>query len=233
MTGLTPYKERVDAAFATWLRDGQSLNSMAAMATLLGCRHLEVAGGKLHYREPAQPGEQYEAIVRQTLLELLEMHDAQIDSNTVRREHSLLDGLLRNERWRGCLDTVAGANRLVVLVANSYGDRPDKVGFMGPSQKLCSAVDRELPAMLSAWCPSHTPVPTSKRELAVALFGEAWTALVFDADNPERMMVDVIAETQPRYLPGLVPAQAEYDEEPLPDLETRTAETSSMSETAH
>jgi hypothetical protein len=210
------YRQAASSLFDTWLENDKHPSSLEPLAEMLGCRYLVYNFGYT-LKEPPPPSPRCASVVNDMLMKLLLQHNPY--SILARKvEHTLLDGLLRNDRWRCCLDQLSTAHAFVAILADfierGAGNLP------APSVRVFhKIVADQLDPVLCEWLgPASGQAGYTRRLFAAALFGQAWCHLVLDRYPSETPLAEIIRETCPRFMAGLVVAQSESTEEVLPEL---------------
>jgi hypothetical protein len=128
----------------------------------------------------------------------------------------MLDGLLKNDRWRICLLSEEAAldfALLALVFAHTRTNSPLHITIM---PAFCK--------MLGAWLSMDAPeYPPDVNTLARQFFGTAWADLVMPNYNQATGVAwhahIVVRALRPPLLPGLCPAKAPIFAENLPALE--------------
>jgi hypothetical protein len=203
----TLFSRRLAPVIKAWLTSSRDLASLAPVADMLGCAHLVKQRDGYRCKKPPQPNTLCETVVSTALVDLLVLNKNDSDSHSLRIEHTLLDGLLRKERWRSCLETLPAAHAFAALIANFYASYPKRPLSIA-NQSLRVEVHRKLTPALAGWLYAGAgDVQYTRRTFACALFGEAWCTLTLDVLADSASLADIIRSTKPQFLPGLVPAQ--------------------------
>jgi hypothetical protein len=211
-----PYDERVAMLLANYLRP--KTKSVATLAAALGCRHMvrNASGWRIPEHKPNSIN--HEQIVLQALLSALHWHVRNKD-RAPEDGLLLLDGILRNERWKTCLSTMTSAHDFAMLLIRQTSKlRDTKHGVH--VHPLMSPVRTMLNGWLCLDPKTYTYIPPA-RPLAEALFGSAWCDLMLPGAISERtpqVIEELIDSTRPSFLPGLCKAQDSVPDMVLPAL---------------
>lgn len=207
------YGEWLFRMLHSWIAMDCDADGFIRLAHFMGCRNLIYANG---YRlvAPEQPRSNCEDVTRAALVVML-MHIDGVGPDSDIRGLSVLDGLLRNDRWRACLETPSGAYAFVALAARVIALPDASAMAVISSEKDWLELHMETTFLagdvLKEWLlPPSEARMLSPRMLAAALFGEAWCNIVIDGVRNLRLD-RVIAETRPPFVHGLLPNQ------PAPD----------------
>lgn len=189
MSDLEKYKSEVCEECCLWSGNRQTLASFQPVAKLLGLQYME-ADANYNIIVPRQPEEKLEPVVREALA-LVAMFNDETSLSGKFTAASILEGLLRNDRWRNCLSTQERARGLVMLAV--------------PMTRYNSVVTTDIQRVLNVWLKPQGPYEVfSPRSLACALFGEPWCALVYDGLRDRMELGPIIESTQPQFLEGLL-----------------------------
>jgi hypothetical protein len=198
---------------------------ISELLSVLGCREITRDYGyprDTHWflSSPPQPPQSHEPIVLECLLQALRWYGAQsirIDTHGF----ALLDGFLKNDRWRSAVGTVEDAYVLAdILETLSRKSNKGNV-HMDFQDVLARETIPCAMALLNAWTTPETPLSAPLRIDTVqrALFGDAWWAL--NELNPDDVASAFTNCRVPRgqFLPGLVTTQGEFAAVALPDMD--------------
>jgi hypothetical protein len=214
------YRSALLPELVSYAKNRPSLATFVPVAKLLGCQFLLSRFPDYELRAQEQPSYQHESVVREALVLLTSRHDSTVEDGLF-IGLSILDGLLRHERWRACLTTPERARGLTMLVAGVFDvkNRPDYEKSKAKRTFLQGMTD-ETQEMLNAWLAPAGPAEVfSERSFASKLFGEPWCCIVFDS-LPKAMRFDLTIEaTAPPFLPGLLDTTETYVALTLPSLD--------------
>jgi hypothetical protein len=129
-------------------------------------------------------------------------------------ELSLLQGILENDRWRPLFDKPDTAYHFSFLVFKYVQEM-----HLDCNHPMGSVVLRMLRSAMPEWIgPVTGDDENSLRPIAVALFGDPWCAVVYDALGHYESLGVLIATTRPPFLPGRINGSIEPIAAPLPEL---------------
>lgn len=196
------------------LTDPATSVQIVALLVALGCR-LIYEPLHLWMDEPDQPPVEAETLVRQTLAVALHAHLQ--SHNSPHDEFILLDGLLRNDRWRDLLEAPEKAYDFADLVLSICGASPEV-------KRLRVTIENEMSVVFLTWLGLELDTYPSAPDLAAAMFGSAWVDLItpdyiISPSFPEHFHVlAAMRATKPAFLPGLVTWQSKATALPLPEM---------------
>jgi hypothetical protein len=137
-------------------------------------------------------------------------------------ETHLVAGLLKNDRWRDYLYSESKGHLLTSMLAR-YLHRiwEDNAVLLSESDvNMDVALRQELHAVLKQWVGvASCTYDASQRDLACALFGEAWCSLVLDTGASDVRLANLIETEQPTFLPGILAYANEQVPLHLPSLD--------------
>jgi hypothetical protein len=218
------YEERITNLVGRHLAPRSTGATIAPLLTALGGRRVsyEVKGWTFIRSDP--PAEEFETLVRKTLLRALSSHIEMARMNFVDGV-GVMDALLQKGRWKFA---VAGeherydfAELIMHFSGVFYGERSQR----DDTNTLKNAIEPALLSMLNEWMAPLTPLATypSLSEITRLMFGDAWVSLVLDPAGANCDVWDLsllVNEMRPRFSPGLIPGQMESVPEPLPLMDT-------------
>jgi hypothetical protein len=191
----------------------------------LGCQ----TAWSTHGRTVTQPDAADEPLVRKTLVHCLLRFIGDVESDLHYQDGwSILDGLVRNDRWRDALQTLKGSYALVYLVttvSQEYADVYKSARgstFFERRQQLLSIKD-PFCDLLNNWLHPSAPfseVPEAETMIR-AIFGDFWFELAL-ADRADMAILwpSAIRALHPPFLPDITPAApAEMAARTLPALD--------------
>lgn len=176
----------------------------------LGCR--AVIPGVAGISEPPQPEPRYEAIVTNALVVAIRtcitIHG---DNNDI---DSVIDGLIKNNRWRSCLNTADDAYHLVETLVTFHHNR----GLYAGMHTLQASLSNDVRNVISQWLGGRLiPLEMTPIETARLFFGDAWCYLSLEYDS-KHSIIALIRRERPPFMPGLLPAHLEPKSLLLPGL---------------
>jgi hypothetical protein len=209
------YQQRVDYVIDQWRLTPGSRPNLDDVPFMLGCEHLS-AGMPL-----AAAGHPLDRIQCQAWVTLLRGR-AEDDSFAALLDNFILDGLLQNNRWQTLLGNTDDALHFTRLVARVANRRGAERNFHATKEDiaLAFAVQIELRAKLDTWLATdELPTEIVQRHLAIALFGEAWTVLVYDSRPVGSSLDQVLEQSRPALMPGRINVEVVQEAVTLPGLE--------------
>jgi hypothetical protein len=164
-----------------------------------------------------QPAEHYPA-AGAALMKILDATKKQ--ALRFEEEISMLDGLVRDNHWKLCLENPSLRYAFVrsIIFFSEMIAMGEQIQFDG-RWCLLTEVRPVVYGMLNAWLrplEPYTAMPSAE-ELTRAMFGNAWCDLMLDAVRAGGVG-DLIRSQKPPFLPGLVIAQAEAPSMTLPEI---------------
>jgi hypothetical protein len=198
--------------------------SLAPLMRELGCRHVVMTPGFVSvYAPPSQPAPVHEDIVTATLIHAMALHQPRDNLTVSDNLAAILDGLLRKNRWRRCLESHATAFDFAVMMTCFWVARPQSPA----SQSLLREVAVPVCAVLNRWIRPQTPFTgdslngtSPTYDVACSLFGEAWCSIALsDAIDRPWDIPHIIRTHRPPLLPSLLPKRLETIAQTLPALE--------------
>jgi hypothetical protein len=189
----------------------------------LGCTHLTHLPARQDVLvKPDQPEPMYEKLVTQTLIELMHFqlkHPSAITSENIL---TLLDGLLKENRWRACLQDMDTATDFAILLAYFWNASMAS----GAGVDLLNSVIPRVCEVLNEWVRPANPFkpfdggrPVTY-DLASEIFGSTWCALALDGHNISIWSTAlIIHEQRPPVLAKLLPSHLQPTAVALPSLD--------------
>lgn len=202
------YAETIDLLVARFLLNDKN-DDIESLVAALGCSYSDSDSASLHV--PNQPDPSNEYLVQATLLQAIRWHstvDGYISDGI-----ALLEGLIRNDRWRQCLKNTNDAVVLSALLMDfAVGEK-----YAG---KLHALVSPGVCGILNSWLlpPSPIEAPLSPTELARALFGDAWYDISIGHCSDELTVGRFVLSSKPPFRPGLLADHLNDHVQQLPDL---------------
>lgn len=207
-------------------RDNNVLDHLIA---ILGCRRVVVGSNSWQFAAALSTEQLDDSSIREALVSLLLHHELNVEDGDGAQEDAemaLLDGLLREGRWRGCLVTEDGAYALALALRKfSWLITP---GFVGEDYRrtLKSAMVGNVLNVLNEWTTPVTPFAesVSTADLTRALFGDVWCDLyMHEASRAAhrqtfKLSQQLILSSRPAFVPGLLPTYLDRVGLPLPGL---------------
>lgn len=126
-------------------------------------------------------------------------------------EYDLISTLLITQGWRHLFDGHDTASAFVVR-ATRYIELGAHSNAM-----LAEAIGIRFIRAVSGWLEPGT-YNASLREIAAALFGEVWCALIYDARGEDDSLAALIEATNPEFIPGRLTSRYENYAVDLPDM---------------
>lgn len=129
-------------------------------------------------------------------------------------DYGLLVGLLETGGWRTLFETAETA-RAFVLLAIGYIESHR----VGSHTWRATTIQFHLAMVTEAWLDQGIEQGVSTlRDIAAALFGEPWCMLIYDDRVNNELLSDMLAATEPDFLPGRLTVEARPAALKLPDL---------------
>lgn len=182
--------------------------SMEPLTVALGCSVIERNGktGAWFRLESPQPDVRHEALVCDTLKQALQHHMGHL----VASYHglALLDGLVKNDRWRLFIANADDAYALATLLVYC-------------TESMFRTVNEPFLPILNGWLMPETPLTDYPGVLALSelFFGSAWRHVVLENGGFRWSEIPhLIKVSRPPFLPGLVATADTALEQPLPPL---------------
>jgi hypothetical protein len=180
VAGAKDYASTLQDMLAVYSSDEGVKQSLHPLLSLLGCTTIQLGRDQVFMvNEPSQPEEVHETLVTSTLLATLNLHIA--GGVSINNGPALLNGLFKNNRWRACLDTVADANNLAMLLIAQSPALSGDFKVIPRWEPFLESGARSLYEIVNGWL---TPEPAFTKEtplpvLACAMFGDIWYDLTF------------------------------------------------------
>jgi hypothetical protein len=214
----TPYSRKINRLMRVHLVAAVEDVSIAPLLKALGCR---IPGDSWGVTQESQDP-QHESMTRYALLQALNWHAGR-NKPCEGNEYSILDGLLKNERWRDCLESAASAYALAVLLLRIAIDlEVDPYLDTNPEYTIAYAdLAAAMHDLLTAWCQPSEPITKELRGGVItrALFGEAlWELVLSDVRQEDWSISEYIAGTRPPFRPGLLPEHLNSVALTLPEM---------------
>lgn len=211
------YTARIADLVATHITSGYRGLSHVPLLTALGCCTPVRNLGCWTISTSIAPKPGNENLVRNVLRQVLGLAAANLWSYT--DNFALLNGLIRNLRWRDCLANSDDAHSLAALCLWHATDRSDT---SPGARALRVTVTKWLAELLNEWIRPAVPYKECPDafEIAQALFGEAWYHLCVAPMGVRS--IDIAAhvfDTRPPFIPGLVTFDVDAADVSLPSLE--------------
>jgi hypothetical protein len=201
---------------------------IATLLSALGCQHIVHGNeiGRIHSTDtlitPDQPAAEFEPLIRTTLVRTLHPHVNRAGPVGTADDLSLMDGLLRNNRWKACLQTRETAFDLGLLLLYFFEVHTNTVS----GQRLFSNVGSLVSDVANAWLRPeisfvmYDDIRTASYQLALELFGEAWGTIALSETSNDPASIPMIIRTQrPAIMEYLLPPHLHQAPVPLPSLE--------------
>lgn len=219
------FEHQIENLVQTLLHNRARATTLSPFWYALGCVHASPAGWRnFNFVTPPQPVAEHETLVVETLIYALHSQQLLFTSEPPDNNASLLDGLLRQERWRFCLNSQATAIAFATSLTEFWESRPKSTA----GSILLREVSGQVCAVLNAWLKPAVPFsgdpldgPASTYNVARAMFGDAWCAIALSGlTNDQHWKIpELIREQRPPFLPGLLPTDRSLEHESLPLLE--------------
>jgi hypothetical protein len=192
----------------------------------LGCLHVATATDHgFVFVTPPQPAPAHEDLVVKTLLLAMHLQTPLTIVEPPDNVASILDGLLRHDRWRHCLGShgtaIEFATLLTAFSESAAGSTCCRILLRQVAVPVCS--------VLNAWLKPEAPFsggpvegPAAAYKMALAMFGDAWCALALSGltDEQHWKIPQIILAQRPPFLPGLLPEHLTQANFSLPVLDT-------------
>jgi hypothetical protein len=202
------YSGRVAAALAKFLHSGLHAD-IDDLARLLG-HHYASAG-------PGTPDDETVAI--SAWVTVLRRYDRTSSASSY-TERCVLPGLLRNDRWRTLFQCEADAYAFVIVLTRCLRRGDARKAPLPAERDAYRDLRRSVHSVMAAWFqPGIEPGQFTLRDLANALFGEAWCATIYDGCSDKISLPHLIESTKPPFLPGRLAADVVQHAENLPALD--------------
>jgi hypothetical protein len=160
-----------------------------------------------------QPGLEYEDLVTASLLTALRISVSITTPDGENSRDSVMDGLLRNNRWRACLSTSDDAYCLVQLFVSFFDNLQRDSG----ASTLRSSLTSDARDAIAQWVlPREMPNQMSALETVRLVFGPAWCAVCLPEDATKWDINLLIRKERPPFMPGLLPVHLDHESLPLP-----------------
>jgi hypothetical protein len=214
---LSKYEDRIRDLVSNCTTHNPHVNATSELLNALGCSCVQYKNGAPVYCQGIAPEYEHEALVKDTLLEILKSRMniyGPVKSDIV----AVFDGLSKNNRWQSCLDEYEGALALAaglaffIGVAASDGEAIKK--------RLLRAVTPTVVDMLNEWlspAPAYVDLP-SPETITRALFGDAWWTLSVEGVCSPSWAFNAIRTGRPDFVPGLLPEHLSIAAVDLPVL---------------
>jgi hypothetical protein len=184
---------------------------LGELATDLGCR--SGLPNDLRVSTPPQPKPEDEDLVVTSLISALRTSVDRYCDDT--DKESIIDGLLRNDRWRACLNTPEDAYCLAQVLIMFFHNMDLEEGYLTFRASMAEGVRDAV----SQWIrPRELPAKMSAMEMARLLFGVAWCELRLESNATKWEINPIIRSDRPPFMPGLLAAHLEADVLPLPTM---------------
>jgi hypothetical protein len=125
----------------------------------------------------------------------------------------ILTGLLCDNRWQAVFRCESDAHALVITIARSLR----KVSLS--DDDIHQYLRRCIHSVMEAWLGRSVALDFTTRDLASALFGEAWCTFVYDDCRNNLTLGQLIAKTRPPFRPCLLPSDVHRTVCELSELE--------------
>jgi hypothetical protein len=187
-----------------WTHGRKSQECAEKIASMLGCTHLSQSKGCFVVETPDQPDPALEPNILRALLRLMHHHAPSMDIPfTNEMERIILDGMIKNNRWKTAMQTTAVAYEFATLVARFFDRGIPDSGFK-LIQVRYQVLRQELQESLIAepdGCTMHGLSTT--KDVACLFFGDAWASFVFDELPPGSSLAGAIKSERPAFRAGL------------------------------
>lgn len=202
------YAETINTLIALHLVKGES-ESIEALVAALGCRHSNRTDDA--FCVPEQPSPLDEPVVQAALQHSVRWHSAEGGHSV--DGIALVDGLIKNGRWRQCLASTDDAIALTILLM-------DFAIIEDYDRYLHAALKPGACAILNEWLSPSNPItePLQPAALARLFFGDAWCDISFHAGEAECQIGTYVSQSRPPFLPGILGRQLYDYPEQLPEL---------------
>lgn len=213
--GNQDYADRVADELAVWLRAGTSGSSRVfeRLARTLRCPFTDEYAENISQEDMTCN----EAIVRSAWITVFEQHEHGSIMSTWLERH-ILTGLFQHGRWRTLMESGITAHAFAGMLLR-YMEDPPAYGFLRSVGDRDAFIRAQAHSDMAYWLhPLSTSETLTVRELALALFGDAWVTLVFDALPPGTKPSVVIEREHPPFLPGRLNLITAPELEELPSM---------------
>jgi hypothetical protein len=220
---IKAYEHNVALMLDIWLTQLQSSSNLAQLASILGCRHVVIEKYRsfevIDAKDITEPSEEYESIALKALLSMLDAFDPEsLMAESI--GPVIMDGLLKNCRWKVCLSTEQGAYAFAALAAHLHERHVAMRSRMSVTRELYRVVMEDLWSVLVEWLDEPgKDGPYDRRSLAAGMFGEAWCALVVDQAETLTPVSTFILSMKPDFVAGLVPEKLYSADQALPVMD--------------
>lgn len=197
MSILDAYRSVVEDKVTKWIAlPSRTAFDLETLASWLGCAHTSASRGYC-VANPEQPYEECEPVVLEALFALLYARNINT-ALSVELDHVLLDGLLRNERWRLQADNDTFLYEFVALVTR-FCDYTAPAKFESGLHARRNKMRDEVAKVLNRWSgPLESSPKLSSESVADVFFGEAWVSIVRNVEGPGQIG-DIILSKRPPF----------------------------------
>jgi hypothetical protein len=213
----------------TWLADRHLTSNiadrMSSLAAAMGCHNVDMRSSGPVVEELADLDPAHEGLVRKVLSRWLLHRRSGRELDNI----SMVDGFVRNERWRDCIQDNERAYRFATALICFAMSREDYLRGRfesAPNFKARLAfwalVSPGAIAQVNEWLRPEQPFTEypSSTELIKLVFGTAWYDLAgLVPFNDMDQVHDIIQAHRPPFLPGLLPVQLEQEVVALPTMD--------------
>jgi hypothetical protein len=210
------YEEKISSLLHAHLTFDEP-GSLPDLARALGCCNHRYTR-KWVTDVPPQPNPVYEPLILQTLLTALRYHAGARNDDS--NGESILNGLLRNNRWRACLESLDDAYKFVAVVACFYANFESGI-LNNNKNDLQSHNIEPLKKVIVEWL-GVSAAESEKMTKMLFLrqtFGNLWCEFALSENMPLWDILPIISAVRPPFVTGLLPAQLETAAQTLPCLE--------------
>lgn len=223
----TSYVDLIRGLARVHLQRPYTVTSIEPLLSALGCCSTPArrGWGSLKLSTPAQPDPAYEAFTQGSLVTAMHFHveyaTTEVLAPGLEDCFSLLDGLLKNGRWRTCVQNEQEARDLVWLLITLSTHHHDKEH--AARYKLANLAFSAAAVMLNEWLRPEIKFKDrfNTEQLLERLFGDAWCNFVYPQlqKRHKYRLATLIYQMRPPFLPGLLPDPLSQAALELPSLE--------------
>lgn len=215
MSILVAYQIMIEEKLAQWLAmPERTAGALETMAVWLGCAHISLSRGYC-INAPEQPESECEPVVIGALVLMLRKRDP-LDRIFYEIDQVVLDGLLRNDRWKKCAEDASFLYEFAALITR-FCDFTAPQKYEAAEHVRRNRLRAEVTRALTSWLEPQENAPKLGSEaVAELLFGSPWVSIMRSVGNTGQIG-DLLLATRPPFRRSLTGLQAESLD--LPDLE--------------
>jgi hypothetical protein len=210
------YEEQIASFLHAHLTTAEP-NALPILAQALGCRTRKLLWS-CNDDAPTQPDLIFEPLVVETLLTALRHHigSRNDDSNG----ESILNGLLKNNRWRACLESIEDAYNFVFIVACSYTHFENDKNRKNKNELQAHNIEPLRKVVIKWFGLSEAEGEHMTTALFLErTFGSLWCEFALAEDMLLGDIVKIVSDVHPPFMPDVLPAHFQLVSQPLPSFE--------------